>query len=168
MISTAASIRTRARTSSPITLSAAGTAPSAHARERNAPVTMNVRSMGSSALAFQDSAWQIKLADKRGLAPDPDIISTKQLIAIDGENAALRFWIALGAGAIDSKVKMSVTDKAGAVLASRELTERTTCPRGVCAEENEPAVRHNLRSLAAGITEFIANPADHEKRQDSR
>jgi hypothetical protein len=124
--------------------------------------------MGSSALAFQDSAWQIKLADKRGLAPDPDIISTKQLIAIDGENAALRFWIALGAGAIDSKVKMSVTDKAGAVLASRELTERTTCPRGVCAEENEPAVRHNLRSLAAGITEFSANPADHEKRQDSR
>lgn len=120
------------------------------------------------ALAPKHPRWHIRLADENGGMPDPDITITTELVEIDGGSAALRFWIGFGAGAIVSKVKVSITDKTGKVLANSEISERTTCPLGVCTEENEPMVRGNLQGLAAGVAEFVTNPAEYEKKQKSK
>jgi hypothetical protein len=120
------------------------------------------------ALVPKQPGWQIKLADEKGAMPDPDITITTELLEIDGGSAALRFWIGLGTGKIVSRVKVSIVDKTGKVLASSEISEHTSCPIGACVEENEPAVRQNLKDLAAGVAEFVTNPAEYEKKKKSR
>jgi len=79
----------------------------------------------------------------------------------------MRFWIGFGAGAIVSKVKVSLVDKAGRVLAASELSQRTSCPLGACGEENEPMVRENLKALALSTAEFISNPAEYERKRQA-
>jgi hypothetical protein len=120
------------------------------------------------ALVPKRPGWQIKLAEEAAPTPDADVTITTELLEIDGGSAAMRFWVGFGSGATVSRVKVSIVDKAGKLLATSEISERTTCPLGVCTEENEPAVRANLKSLAIGVAEFVTNPAEYEKKRESR
>ena len=120
------------------------------------------------ALAARHPAWRIAVADAKGAAPDADLTVTTELLEIEGGSAAMRFWIGFGAGAIVSRVKVSMLDKSGRALAASEISQRTTCPTGACSDENEALVRQNLKMLAASTAEFIRNPAEFEKTKAGR
>jgi hypothetical protein len=111
------------------------------------------------ALAPKHPAWRIAVGDAKSPVGDAE------LLEIDGGSAAMRFWIGFGAGAIVSRVKMNMRDHAGKVLATTDISQRTTCPLGACGEENQPMVRDNLKALAATASEFVSNPAEYEKRR---
>jgi hypothetical protein len=125
------------------------------------------RSM-KDALALKQPEWQIQLAEEAGAIPDQALTITTELLEIDGGSAALRFWIGLGTGAIQSKVKVSILDNTGRDLATAEISERTLCPVGACVESTEAMVRRNLQSLAGDVVEFILDPAEYEKKKGSR
>jgi hypothetical protein len=119
------------------------------------------------ALAPKQPGWQIKLADEEGALPDRDITIRTELLEINGGSAALRFWIGLGTGATQSRVKVSILDKTGRDLATAEISERTMCPIGACVESNEATARRNLQGLAGEVAEFIMDPAAYEKKQQA-
>lgn len=118
------------------------------------------------ALAFKYPKWKITLAEDNKATPDADITITTQLLEVDGGSAALRFWVGFGAGEIMSRVNVSIQDKRGQILATSDISTHTTCPLGACTEENEPAVRQNLKNLAASAAEFIANPEEFAKKKE--
>lgn len=118
-----------------------------------------------SELIPRHPGWQIALAGEKGAVSNPDVTVNTELLEVDGGSAALRFLIGLGAGAVVSRVKVSVVDRTGRELAASEISERTSCPLGACAEDNEPLVRQNLKALAHGAAQFIADPAEYEKRK---
>lgn len=117
------------------------------------------------ALAPKHPAWRIAVGEANSPVGDVELVIDTELLEIDGGSAAMRFWIGFGAGAIVSKVKVNMRDRAGKVLAATEISQRTTCPLGACGEENEPLVRDNLKALAASASEFVSNPAEYEKRR---
>ena len=119
------------------------------------------------ALAPKHPAWRVALADAQGAAPDADLVIATELLEIDGGSAAMRFWIGFGAGAIVSRAKVSMLDRAGRVLATTEISQRTTCPTGGCDNENEALVRENLKLLAASAAGFIGNPVEYQKAKGS-
>lgn len=111
--------------------------------------------------------WQIAVAGEKDAVSNPDLTVNTELLEVDGGDAALRFLVGFGAGAVVSRVKVSVVDRAGRELAASEISEHTSCPLGACAEDNEPLVRQNLKSLAHGTAQFITNPPEYEKRRGS-
>jgi hypothetical protein len=119
------------------------------------------------ALAPGHPAWRVALADAQGAEPDADLVIATELLEIDGGSAAMRFWIGFGAGAIVSRAKVSMLDRAGRVLAASEISQRTTCPTGGCGDENEALVRENLKLLAASAAGFVGNPAEYQKAKGS-
>jgi len=119
------------------------------------------------ALAQKQPAWQIKLADERGTPSDQDLTIATELLEIDGGSAALRFWIGLNTGGVQSKVKVSIAGKTGDI-ASANISERTVCPAGACTESTEAMVQRNLKNLAADVAEFIVDPAGYEKKKAAK
>lgn len=117
------------------------------------------------ALALRQPGWRLAIAPAGVASADADLTAVTQLLEVDGGSAAMRFWIGLGTGAIVSRVKVQLLDRAGKVVAATEISQRTTCPMGACGEENEPMVRQNLKTLAASAAEFVANPAEYERRR---
>ena len=118
-------------------------------------------------LAPRHPAWRVAIADAKAAPTDADLTIVTQLTEVDGGSAAMRFWIGLGTGAILSRVKVTMLDRGGKVVAATEISQRSTCPMGACGEENEPMVRENLKMLAASVAEFVSNPAEYEKRKAS-
>lgn len=117
-----------------------------------------------SALAVKRSGWKIKVADGGGTLADRALTINTELLQIDGGSAALRFWIGLGTGAIESRVRVSMLDSTGRLLNTAVLSEATICPVGACVESNETMTRRNLKSLAGDVAEFIIDPAAYERK----
>jgi Domain of unknown function (DUF4410) len=120
------------------------------------------------ALQKKRPTWESALIEGEGAVSEGGIAITTELVKIDGGNAALRFWIGLGAGTAESAVNVSVLDSTGRELATAQLSNRTTCPVGWCTESNEATVRRNLESLAEEAAEFIIDPAEYQKKTQSK
>jgi len=120
------------------------------------------------ALALKQPAWEIKVSDQQGAAHDEDLTITTELVEIDGGSAALRFWIGSNTGASLSRVRVSVLDKAGADVASAEISASTECPAGACTGSNEATVQRNLKKLAEEVAEFVVDPGGYDKKRKSR
>ena len=117
-----------------------------------------------SDLKQKHPGWKIALEGEKGAPSRPDITVDTELLQVEGGSAALRFWIGFGAGAISSRVKVSIRDRNGAELAGSEISQETSCPLGACAEDNEPLVRENLKALARSVSAFVTNPAEYQKK----
>ena len=117
------------------------------------------------ALALKRPGWQLTVAEKGRGAPGQDLVVTTQLLSVDGGSAALRFWIGLGTGGVESRVNVSIHDKMGLEVASTKLTMRTDCPVGACVESNDLVVERNLKDLATEVAEFVVDPAGYDKKK---
>lgn len=120
-----------------------------------------------SALEAKQPSWQIRMVDEHSDSSGGDIAIATRLVNIDGGSAGLRFWIGFSAGAAESAVAATISDKTGKELAATTISERTMCPVGACVESNEATVRRNLQNLAKEVAEFIVNPAEYEKNRPS-
>lgn len=114
-------------------------------------------------LASRHPDWRIAVGDANSGVGDADLVVEAELLEIEGGSAAMRFWVGFGAGAIVSRVKVTLRDRTAKVLAATDIVQRTTCPLGACGEENEPMVRDNLKALAENTAAFVSNPAEYEK-----
>jgi hypothetical protein len=121
-----------------------------------------------TALLKKRPNWESAIVEGQAVVPNGGIAIKTELVKIDGGSAALRFWIGLGTGSAESAVKVSVLDETGSELAAAQLSNSTMCPVGWCTESNEATVRRNLEGLAEETAEFIVDPAEYQKKAQSK
>jgi hypothetical protein len=117
------------------------------------------------ALALKQPDWKVRILDGPPAATKSDIVISAEILGINGGNAGLRFWIGFSAGAAESTVLVSVSDKSGKELAQATIMERTMCPIGACVDSNDDIIQRTLLELAKEMAAFVANPAEYKKEK---
>lgn len=110
--------------------------------------------------------WSISVEGAENASSNPDVTITTKILEIDGGSAAKRFWIGFGAGAIKSKVEVSITDSEDKPLATSVIAASTTCPMGVCEDKGMEDIWQNLLNLVDETMKFIQDPGEYEKYSD--